>query len=249
MSNFPPPPPSNLNPPPGYVAYGGPGAVPQGLQPIGGLSKALVVLMIIMVPVQLLTVLNTITVTDRAKEFINGEISESKFEESYSGGLASLAGLIVIPVAVITMIWMFRMAKNLRALGRTGATFGPGWGIAGWFVPPCAVYVVPWLMFRELWKGSDPEAGGNQNWKSGKVSPLVTLWWVLYGLLPIVGFATAASLISGIQDLDAQDLADQYDKFATINIVLGVIRIGTAVVYLLLVRQLSARHMKATRES
>ena len=55
------------------------------------------------------------------------------------------------------MIWMFKMAKNVRALGRQGLRYAPGWAIGGWFVPPCVLYVVPWLMFRELWKASDPE--------------------------------------------------------------------------------------------
>ena len=220
------------------------------MQPIGGISKSLGILMILMVPVQLLALLNSITVTNRAKEFLDGEISESKFEEAYSGNVAQIGGLLVIPVAVLTMIWMFRMAKNLRALGRTDSTFAPGWGIAGWFTPPCVLYVVPWLMFRELWKGSDPESPpGDQHWKGGRVSPLITLWWVMYGLLPLAGFVTAAGLITGFQDIDAQDLAEQYDKYAAINLALGVVGIGTAVVYWMLVRQLSARHMKATRES
>ncbi|MCE9623574.1 MAG: DUF4328 domain-containing protein [Actinomycetia bacterium] len=250
MSDLPPPPPFNLTPPPGYVAYGGPGAVPYGTQPIGGIAKPLGILMMILVPVELLSVINTISTSRSAKDFLNGSISESKFEDASQGSLVQIGGLLVIPVAVLTMIWMFRMAKNLRALGRTGATFAPGWAIGGWFTPPCVIYVVPWLMLKELWKGSDPElTTGDPNWKAGRVSPLITAWWVMYGLLPLVGFATAAGLISGLQDVDNRDLAEQIDKYATINIALGVVGIGTAIVYLMLVRQLSARHMKAIGET
>lgn len=250
MSELPPPPPFNLTPPPGYVAYGGPGSVPFGTQPIGGVAKPLGILMMIMVPVQLLSVFSTISISNSAKDYLEGTISESKFKEAYSGNLSQIGGLLVIPVAVLTMIWMLRMAKNLRALGRTGATFAPGWAIGGWFTPPCAIYAVPWLMLKELWRGSDPDLpAGDPNWKSGRVSPLITAWWIMYGLLPLAGFATAAGLLSGLQDVDTRDLADQFDKFAAINIALGVLGIGTAVVYLMIVRQLSARHMKAIGET
>lgn len=250
MSDLPPPPPFNLTPPPGYVTYGGTGSVPYGTQPIGGVAKPLGILMMILVPVQLLSVISTVSISNSAKDYLDGTISESKFKEAYSGNVTQIGGLLVIPVAVLTMIWMFRMAKNLRALGRTGGTFAPGWAIGGWFTPPCAIYVVPWLMLKELWRGSDPElSAGDPNWKVGPVSPLITAWWVMYGLLPLAGFASAAGLLSGIQNLDTRDLAKQFDKFAIVNIVLGIIGVATAVVYLLLVRQLSARHMKAIGET
>lgn len=236
-------------PPPGYVAYGGPGAVPQGTMPIAGISKALGILMLILVPFQALAVFSTFQISDSARDFINGSISESEFEDKYSNPLGQMAGFLMIPVAVLTIIWMFRMAKNIRALGRTDATFAPGWAIGGWFTPPCFLFAVPWLMFRELWKGSDPDAqAGLQNWKAGRVSPLINVWWVLYGLLPLAGLATSVSFFANFQDANSEDLADQFDKYATVNIALGVIAIASAIVYFLLVRQLSDRHMKATGE-
>ncbi|MDP2289791.1 MAG: DUF4328 domain-containing protein [Actinomycetota bacterium] len=251
MSDLPPPPPPHSIPPPGYVAYGGQGSVAQGTQKIAGLAKALAVLLIIMVPFQVLGIFSTITLTDKARELIDGSITESEFEDATQANLGSLAGLLIIPVAVLTMIWMFRMASNLRALGRRGATWAPGWGIGGWFVPPCVLYVVPWLMFKELWRGSDPDCGyDDPNWKKGPVAPIITIWWVLYGLLPLAGLATSANTISQLTNAgDMETIAEQFDKFATFNIAMAVIGVGTTVVYFVLVRQLSARHMAATRES
>ena len=241
-----------MGPPPGYIAYGGGGAVPQSVQGIGGLSKALVVLLIIMIPTQVLGVFSTLSINNKAGDLLDGTISTNEFEDATQANLSNLGGLLVLPVAVLTIIWMYRMASNLRALGRRGATWAPGWAIGGWFVPPCVLYVVPWLMFKELWRGSDPEVSpGDPNWKSGPVSPLVTVWWVMYGLLPLVGIFTAAGVVTQFTagDADVRDLAEQYDRFAAINLVMGVIAIGTTAVYLMLVRQLSARHMRATRET
>ena len=251
MTDLPPPPPPNMGPPPGYVAYGGSGAAPRSTQGIGGLAKALVVLLIIMIPTQILGVFSTISINNKAKDLLDGRISTSEFEDATQANLGSLGGLLVLPVAVLTIIWMYRMASNLRALGRNG-TWAPGWAIGGWFVPPCVLYVVPWLMFKELWRGSDPDVRpGDPSWKNGPVSPLVTVWWVMYGLLPLVGVFTAASVVTQFtsSDADIRELAEQYDKFAAINLAMGVIAIGTTAVYLMLVRQLSARHMRATRET
>ncbi len=251
MSDMPPPPPPNMAPPPGYIAYGGQGAAPRGVQNIGGLTKALVTLLVILLPLQLLSVVSTININSKARDFLNGSASESDFEKAAQFNIGQLAGLLIIPIAVLTIIWMFRMAGNLRSLGRTGATWAPGWAIGGWFVPPCVLYVVPWLMFKELWKGSDPGvAAGDPTWKSGRVSPLITVWWVLYGLVPLLGFVTSASIISQFSaDNDFVSIAEQFDKYSAINIALAVVGIATTAVYLVLVRQLSARHMQATRES
>lgn len=249
MSELPPPPP-NLTPPPGYVAYGGPGAVPYGVQPIGGVARALAVLVLILVPVQILAVITSINIADKAEKFLDGSISESEFEDAYTANIGQIGGILVIPVAVLTIIWMFRMAKNLRAMGRTNATFAPGWAIGGWFTPPFVLYVVPWLMMRELWKGSDPDSPAHDpNWRSGRVTPLINIWWVMFGLVPLVGIATNVGVITGFQNIDAEKLAEQYHDWAAVNLAIAVVAVGTAIVYWMLVRQLSARHMKATRET
>jgi Domain of unknown function (DUF4328) len=240
-----------MAPPPGYVAYGGTGAaMSDSFSKVGGLSKALGILLMIFIPLQVLGVFSLFSVRDKAREFLNGEISEKKFTDATQANVGSLAGLLIIPIAVLTIMVMFRMAKNLRVLGRTNATWKPGWGIAGWFCPPCAVYAIPWLMLRELWKGSDANVAPNDpSWKAGSVSPLVNVWWVLYGLVPLVGLATSAGFISSINNFEAEEVAERFDDYLAINVVLALVQVVAAVVYLLLIRQLSARHMGATREA
>jgi Domain of unknown function (DUF4328) len=257
MSDFPspppppPPPPPNMGPPPGYVAYGGPGAAMSGsFSKVGGICKALVVLLIIFIPLQLLGVIGLIQLSGKAQDFLDGTISENEFTDATSTNLSSLSGLLIIPIAVLTMIIMFRMAKNLRVLGRSGATWAAGWAIGGWFCPPCAIYAIPWLMFRELWRGSDAEVPPNDpSWKTRPVSPLVNIWWVLYGLVPLIGLATSASFVSNLGDFDAREVAQNFDDFLMINIVLALVGAATAGVYLVMIRQLTARHMAATREA
>ena len=247
--SFPPPPP-NLTPPPGYVHYGSSDApASRSFQRVGGVAKALGILLMIYIPLQLLAIAATIRLSGRAKDYLNGEISESEFRDATRLNAGGLSGLLIIPIAVLTMILMYRMAQNLRTLGRSGQTWSPGWAIGGWFCPPLVVYAIPWLMFRELWKGSDPDiAPSDHSWKQAPVSPLVNAWWVLYGLVPLIGIATAAGVFANIVNASLDDLAERIDDYLVINSLLGVASVAAAIVYLLMVRQLSQRHMRSTRE-
>lgn len=240
-----------MSPPPGYVAYGGEGAYSGAFQRIGGVAKAMVVLLWIYLPLQVLSIFDLVRLSRRAKKFLDGTITEQSFRDSVKVNPSSVVGLLVIPIAVLTMIWMYRMASNLRKLGRPGQTWVPGWGIAGWFVPPCFIYAVPWLMFKELWKGSDPAcAPADPNWKQGRVPPLVTIWWVLYGLVPLLGLFSAAGVAGQVgAGMTMRQLAQRFRDFGAANIVLAVVGMVTTFVYIQLIRQLSSRHEQATREA
>jgi hypothetical protein len=240
-----------MAPPPGYVGYGGAGAAMGGQsRKVGGVAKALRVLTIIFIPMQIVAIVSLFMVRNNARDFLNGAITEKKFTDTSQANLGALAGVLIIPIAVLTIILMFRMAQNLRNLGRADATWKPGWAIAGWFCPPCAVYAIPWLMFRELWKGSDPAVPPNDpSWKSRPVSPLINVWWVTYGLLPLIGLFTLGSFFSNVRSIQAEDLARRYIDYLWVNVALGVVQIVSGVVFLMMISQLSARHMTATREA
>ena len=157
----------------------------------------------------------------------------------------------MIPIAVLTIITMFRMASNLRSLGRSNPTWAPGWAIGGWFCPPCVIYAIPWLMFRELWKGSDPTLEPfDPNWKQRPVSPLVNVWWVLYGLVPLIGIFAAGNIgaVQAFGDVDWDEVARNTVDRHVLTVVLGVVTVVTTVVYLVMLRQLTRRHMQCTRE-
>ena len=240
-----------MSPPPGYVAYGGAGAHSGAFQNVGGISRAMVVLLWIYLPLQVLTIVDQIRLRREAKRFLDGVITEQKFKDRVQVNATSIVGVVVIPIAVLTMIWMYRMAANLRKLDRPGQTWASGWGIGGWFVPPGVVYAVPWLMFRELWKGSDPAlAPGDPSWKHGRVPTLLNVWWVLYGLVPLLGFFSASGIAGQMRTgMTMRKLAELFRDFGALNIFFTIVGMVATVVYLRWVQMLSARHMQATREA
>ena len=239
-----------MSPPPGYVAYGGPGAYASQFQGVGRISRAMVVLLWIYLPLQLLSVFDQLRLSRQARRFLDGEITEDSFRDSVQVTPSSIIGLVIVPIAVLTMIWMYRQAANLRKLGRPGQTWAPGWGIAAWFVPPCFVYAVPWLMFKELWRGSDPSVPpGDPSWKQRPAPALITVWWVLYGLVPLLGIFSAAGVGSQLGGMNMRTLAERFRDFGGINIFFTVVGMVATVVYIKLVKDLTARHMQATREA
>jgi hypothetical protein len=257
MSDLPPPPgspphgvplPSYPTPPPGYVQYGAPAQQAYGtrLQFVGGVGKALGVLLMIFIPLQALGLYGTYTLADDAKDFLDGEITQRQFEDANTTNLANIGGLLVIPIAVLTMILMFRMAKNLQSFGRD-QTWKPGWAIGGWFCPPLVLYIIPFLMFRELWKGAELSADAN-TWKSTRVPPIVTVWWVLYGLAPLAGIVSAAGFLSNIRGMSSEDLAEQLDDFLVVNLILAAVSLIATIVYWRMIRQLVDRHRRFTGE-
>lgn len=251
MSSSPPPPPPPVSPPPGYVSYGGQDAVAGAFQRIRSLSKALMILLWIYLPLQVVAIFDQLRLRREAKKFLDGVISEQKFRDTLSVNPSSIVGLVIIPIAVLTMIWMFRMSANLRKLGRNRQTWAPGWAIGGWFVPPCVVYAVPWLIFKELWKGSDPAvAPGDPNWKQGHVPALITVWWVLYGLIPLLGLFSAAGVTGTLRaGMTMRGLAERFRDFGTLNVFFTFVGMVATILYMRLVRDLSARHMQSTRET
>jgi hypothetical protein len=219
------------------------------LKRVRGISTWIVVLTAIVGVFGVLSALVTRGLTDEAEDFIRDRIDEDEFIEAYAPALLLqfVSGAAMIALVVLTMIWMYRMASNHRALQRNG-TWGPGWAIGGWFLPPAVLYIIPFLMFRELWKASDPAVPpGDERWRQNAVSPVVTLWWVLYGLaLPIS--QGIAGFSADMFAADTETLAESIDEQATVTIVSSFIQAAAAVAYIVLVRQLSARHRQLTGE-
>jgi len=237
-----------MSPPPGYTAYGDGNVGAYGsFAPIGGLAKALRVLIIILIPVLVIAALMYVSLKGTADDFVNGDVDSGEYADALApyGLISILSGALQLALFVLTIIWMFRMAKNAVQLRRSG-TWGPGWAIAGWFLPPCVLYVIPYLMMRDLWKSSDPESG--PDWKRNTVGMIVHVWWVLFGLAPLAFISVTIGNFRLNQDGDNRDTAeDLVDGFAT-TLGAAAIQIAAAVAFLLLVTQLSARHKRTINE-
>jgi hypothetical protein len=199
--------------------------------------------------VQLVDAVVRVQVVDDARDYLAGSISASEFEDAYAVMYVAplLSGLVTIALMVVTIVWMHRVASNQRDLGRTD-TWGPGWAIAGWFLPPGVLYVIPFLVLRELWRGSDPERD-TATWREGGVTPVLTAWWVLFGLAPlafvVVDVHAALDTLGGFDD---EDLARSLDDGLAIDLARAVLNVAAAVAFMVVVRRLTGRHQRLVGE-
>ncbi len=120
-------------------------------------STATVALAATSAAVSLITVWASQAAQGDAEALLDDVISTDEFVEGAAPYLlmTTVQAVATLATAVLTIVWMYRIAKNLRTLHR-GTTWGPGWAIGGWVLPPL-LFVIPFLMFRELWKASEPD--------------------------------------------------------------------------------------------
>lgn len=252
----PPPPPPLPPPPPGYVAYGGPGAAMSGqFQPIRGLAQAAVVLQAITAGLSVIVLIIQLSLRDDARAFLDGATTKKDFDDVTGGfGLVSLLnGGLSLALLVILIIWSWRISSNLRNYGRAPLSWKPPLSIVVWLLGGCTLNIINFLMLREHWRGSDSEVGaGDTSWKSRPVDQLIVVWFVL----SVVGAAMSITVLGAgglLNDVDLGDssvtFAKQLRDHAAGTAVSTLVSLAANVVFIFVIRALSARHMRLTREA
>ena len=188
------------------------------------------------------------TVSDDAEDYLAGSIDKQEFRDALRAYsiVPAVEFALQIAALVLTIIWMFRIASNHRALHR-GGTWGPAWAIAGWVLPPF-VWVIPTLMFVELWKASDPDVPIGGNWKTKAGAPLAVAWGVLYTAASVLSIAANASTSFSLSGPD-KALAEQLTSDQSLEIVVACLSLAAGIVFVLLVRRLTERHTRLTGEA
>lgn len=117
-------------------------------------------------------------------------------EESYLAA-AGLIGLLAVVIFVGTIVsfcmLVHRAATNLRAVGRTGLQFTPGWAV-GWFFVPFANLVKPFHAMKEIVLASDPDTQKSEygtTWMTNPLPAIVNVWWGFWVTRMIVDRALA----------------------------------------------------------
>jgi hypothetical protein len=249
----PPPPPPGLTAPAGYVAYNTAPTQLGQLSSIRGPAKWAMILAAVAGIASLASALLSANLATKAQDYLDGRISEDEFLDA--NAIAPLGQLLsagpLVAAGVFGVIWMYRIATNARAMGRT-TTFAPVFAILGWVLPPF-LFILPLLILRELWKASDPNTPpGSDGWRASGENPLLYLWFVVYGVIPAI--LTAVSLGSVFDaalnlDTDTQSIAEVTASTGGAQLIAGgVLSVVSAVVWILLVKQLTARHVELTGE-
>lgn len=196
-------------------------------------------------------------IADSATDFLEGRSTESEFRDAIGAftAVSLLTSVALLAGAVLVMIWMYRMAANIRAFD-VSTTWHPLFAVFGWFLPPFALYIIPFLMLRELWRKSAPSASaGNALVSSHSPSqsnenPLLWVWFVIFGLLPALLFVIQAdSFFDGFTATDMEAAAESLQDSSTTGLISSLGTAVAAVVWIMFVRQQTARHSSMTNEN
>lgn len=219
---------------------------------IRGLSIAIMAVLLISAIGSLIMLASVGSMKDASEEFLansRSDAAKDAFDEDLAafsiGGLVSQLALVAI--LVLSIIWLYRIAANHRALGR--ATFwAPLWAIFGWLLPPF-LFVIPLLILLEAWKAADPQAPpGSDTWKRGPQPVLVWVWFLLFGVAN-----TAANFLTGSPfdqfSTDRVDVAERFVDHSGGIVTQSAIIVLSAIAWGLVVRSLSQRHTQLTGEA
>lgn len=220
---------------------------------VGGIAVPIVVSTVIVAIGTVVAAFLSAGITTDAAEFLAGSISQDEFEDALVplNSIQLMVSVATLATGVLTIVWMFRIAQNVRAFARA-TTWSPLFAIFGWFLPPLVLYVIPFLVLRELWKASDPSVPpGNDGWKRSPDNPLLWAWFVLFGLVPAVLFAIQIGSFAtgGVPTGDIESVAESLDEFGAIGWLTAVLNVAAAVVWVRFVRQLTQRHRQLTNEA
>ncbi|CAN5718074.1 hypothetical protein BH20ACT4_BH20ACT4_13890 [soil metagenome] len=247
---FEPPPPPPFEPPSGYAAYEDNYAAGiRNLRSVGRLAKWVSGLTVLAALTQLAGTALSYTVRDEARAFQDGALSEDQFRDEINGVLAlSSIGLLPFLAAIVTtLLWCARIAGNHRALGRD-TRWSPALAAGGWFLPP-VLFIIPMLFSHEAWKASDPSVPpGDQRWSQRAANPMVFVWWVLYGVVPLAFIPGTLDRMTSFNP-STEDLAEQFVDGLGLQLAASAVQVLAGIAWAVVVSQITAQHRQLTGET
>jgi hypothetical protein len=185
---------------------------------------------------------------DKAIDYLNRDISKTKFRDDLTPYLAAIfvAGVVLFAALVVQIIWTFGWPEPEGARPPFAVVL-PGVTIAINILGGCTLGILPYFMWRELWKGSDPTvAPGDPEWKRRPILPILHFWLAATLLTAVTSFTGggAANAFTRVNSGSESSIAKDLDSHFGYIIAGGVFGIITTILFIVFVREVAARHMQ-----
>jgi hypothetical protein len=237
----PPPPPPDLAPPPGYAGYSG---RPNRIRTIVTFRNIIIGVLVLIALSGIYQLIQIPGLVDKSKDFLAGRIDADAYRDELASGVGAVLLLPLIVCIVLSILWLYHLMRANQERGRRG-TWGPGWAIGGWFLPPGFLYVIPMLVLRETWKATDPDVPlGDDSWRQSGVHPMLWVWWVLYGIAPLVFAVVGLRQQLGNIGADDEDIAKSFVDNSAALYVQGIVSLLAVGAWAALVYLWTARHQR-----
>lgn len=163
---------------------------------------------------------------------------EQLLQIAYHGPSIAFARLRLVFICIAGirfLMWFHRAHRNLPALGASHLSYSPKWAVWGFFIPFVNL-VRPAEVAVEIWKASDPEAGG-EDWARLRAPRHILVWWGLF----LLSGLSAWMLLSLTHQLE--DIADLTD-WLMVSALQNFIDVAAAVFAILMLRDIDSRQEK-----
>ncbi len=154
------------------------------------LRNTLLVLIIAHVLILLLTIIVMAFLRQSLQQFAGHEfVSQQamRAELRGRGALQAAMSLVQILVLLVTYVisgmWIYRVACNVRALGAKGLDDTPGWAV-GWYFIPFLCLQRPFRAMEQIWLASQSPL----RWQKLATPALLRLWWGLWLAVCFAGY-------------------------------------------------------------
>jgi hypothetical protein len=231
---LPQPPPTTWSPPTpawpgapaGYtpvpVGYALPQAATATFAPLHGLATALSWLFGAAAFASLLSVLARVNERFVLQRIRNGDdaVDDSRVSDVMVGLTSFLRAALVVAIASVLMVFLYRATRNVRAFGRE-PRWGPGWAIGAWFIP-FANFVIPYQVTVNARRGASPGQYGED-----PVPGVYTAWWLLFvagELLSQVGGFHPSKDVDSLMTINLAAIASAVAFGTSALLAIGVVR-------------------------
>lgn len=157
---------------------------------------------------------------------LSGDLTGAAAAFSAAGGLEIFDSLLFLAATIVFLTWVYRSIANLPGLGSMSCIFSPAGAVWGFFIPFVNL-VRGHQVMATIWRESQPPAVNEHGFYLPRKTTIVSWWWGLYLFAGVAGLATQNSRPFGVEELRS---------LATSQVVLHLIRMATALLFLLMVR-------------
>ena len=176
------------------------------------------------------------TAVDSARDFANDSSLRQAFDDAIrpANFFSTITSIAEFTIAVTTFIWTYRITREVTNRGVL-LKFSPALCMFSWLLPP-VLFIFPLIVLRDLVTKTKTMRGDEQE----SIRPVMTQWWVLYGLIPLVMAFFGAALTSALPESD-QDLARSLSEQIVPNTISALSLIAAALMWRRIVNTLSTQ--------
>jgi hypothetical protein len=208
------------------------------LWPAAATITAAVSALVVVNLISVVSTLRSLVLFGKGEDYLLEHFADLKDIQTFNGRVGIARFLVSAVVVVASCFFMVRANKNARAFGATPLKFTPGWAAGSFFVP-VVWWFWPYQAVAEAWRAADVEH--QTPWQQVPVPLLLPLWWG--------GWILQSTLGALLPVLEGQptELA-QFATAVRIGLVPAAISLATAVLFIVVVRTLAARHARKAEE-